>query len=221
MAKEIKEDKKIRLKKASLFKRFIAYLIDITIINLIVTFALGDRLIELLDGSFNIFSPSSEILFYTTIFSLAMFIYFTLSEFFTFQTIGKSIMNLHVIPINYYYLFNSDISKKVFDFNPLESDSKITQIKKDDKKSKKEDKNSSDDSNEDLSKKITLLSGLFRGNLSVLSSIIRSIYLLPLFSFISTLDFLFIFFTRLNQRILEFASKTVVVEFSYEEELVI
>ncbi|MFW6026256.1 MAG: RDD family protein [Candidatus Woesearchaeota archaeon] len=236
MAKEIKESRNIKLKKASLFKRAVAYFIDLFIVSFVITFAFGEKLASIIENSsFDLFSTSSEIMFLSTVFSISLFFYFVLSEFLTFQTIGKNIMNLHIIPLNYYLLFNSKMNSKsnLFDFNFMNRDSKITPIKKSYRKKsgttnkdgkKNKDKKEKDGLSEDdykLTKKIALLSNLFNGNLSVLSSISRSLYLLPLFSFISTFDFVFIFFTRFNQRIFEVLSKTMVVEFSYEEELVI
>lgn len=227
MAKEIKESKNMKIKKASLFKRGVAYFIDLFIVSIIISIAFGDKIVNIVESSdFSIFSTSSELMFLSTAFSISLFLYFVLSEFLTFQTIGKSIMNIHIIPVNYFLLFNSklDGSGNFFDFNFMKNDSEITPLKKKSKQAKenKKEKDSNVDKEKyEFTKKIALLTNLFNGNLSVLSSISRSLYLLPLFSFISTFDFLLIFFTKFNQRIFEMLSKTMVVEFSYEEEFIL
>ncbi len=84
---------------ASLWKRGLSYLIDLLIINLIVTLTFGDN-IKNLDSSFNLLLNPGNNLFLVSIFIiLASLFYFAILEYKLGQTLGEMLMRINVVSL--------------------------------------------------------------------------------------------------------------------------
>lgn len=221
MAKELKEEKRLLLKNASLFKRLFAYLIDIFIVSFFAMFFLRDKFSVSFSqlALFDMNNIAPEFLNLSYYLSFSLFFYFVMCELFTKQTIGKTILNLYVVSIDQLISFNDKINNYMR-LNKNKSSVKNKKIAKEDNSLLKKDIVRNEADNE-IKVNANDFNNLFIGKLGFFQGIIRSLYLIPFFSFISSFDIISIFFTKHKQRIFEYISGSTVVEVSYEEHFLV
>ena len=101
---------------APLWKRVVAYIIDILIINSIVVLPFRDSLNEIYkEGAlFNVnFNDIKSVLLMSVIIAILSLIYWVILEYKIQQTIGKHIMNIHVISMTKKMDFSQVIIRNV------------------------------------------------------------------------------------------------------------
>ena len=185
--------KKLNLPKERMFvgpamvwKRVVAFMIDMLIINLVVLFPFKGLFEEMLPKNYS-FSEAYKVLSGSTdytgfltsvsfVMSILIIMYFYMMERKMSQTIGKMMMKIHVADARESDLLASKTSKLAFNSSSL----------------------STSDNND----------------LKAWQLLARNAVFLPLFPFVLlwVLDPLFMFFTKTNQRLSEILSRTKVVE---------
>ena len=85
----------------SLWKRFIAYLIDVIVVNLVVSLPFYSFLSNFKDNPMVLFtSTDSRLTFLTFVVVISILIYFSVLEYKIRQTLGKIIMGIYVVSLS-------------------------------------------------------------------------------------------------------------------------
>ncbi len=86
---------------APLWKRFLAYVMDLFIVNLIVTLPFQGYLSKFSTNPYLLFTSNDKGLTYITFFiAIALIVYFSVLEYKIRQSLGKIIMNIYVVSLD-------------------------------------------------------------------------------------------------------------------------
>jgi len=89
-----------RYNSAPIWKRFLAYLIDLIIVDLVVTLPFRSYLDKFSSNFDFLFMPMENKLYFISLFVVfALVLYFSILEFKTGQTLGKMIFNIYTVSL--------------------------------------------------------------------------------------------------------------------------
>ncbi|MEM4397999.1 MAG: RDD family protein, partial [Candidatus Woesearchaeota archaeon] len=189
------------LNKASLFKRIIAFILDLFIIQILLSplsvlienkFQFGNDFNQNFNLLYNNPNVLSDLMFITFIIFLIMFFYFVYFEYKLGKTPGKLILGLRVI------------NEKSNENNLLKKTDENSEIEEKQKDYKNIKDNITDKNIKEISKK--------ESSINIFQSILRNLFLIPLFPFylLWIIDPIYLLITK--TRLSEKYSKTLLIE---------